>query len=266
MPIRAVLFDLGNTLVSYYQPTDFMPILRRSLQACLLTLGHTTLGREAQTKLVHQALELNQERADHAVWPLEERLRVLFSHYMPGATLDASSMERLCGAFLQPIFATARVNEDALPVLTGLKRRGVKTAIVSNAPWGSSGRAWRTELARHDLFAAVDAVVFCSIAEKLQRDVPRFRGGPAQAVSIRLKPHRNRRELLNHRGREWNPNKQPHATPPGSAFGRAYQERAPELSKSVHVRPLWKTNLHDRLQEFGSCGGSAAATPPHSDC
>jgi len=33
MPIRAVLFDLGNTLVSYYQPPDFMPILRRSLQA-----------------------------------------------------------------------------------------------------------------------------------------------------------------------------------------------------------------------------------------
>ncbi len=73
MPIRAVLFDLGNTLVSYYQPTDFMPILRRSLEACLLTLGHTPLGREAQTELVHQALELNQERADLAVWPLEER-------------------------------------------------------------------------------------------------------------------------------------------------------------------------------------------------
>ena len=161
MPIRAVLFDLGNTLVSYYQPAQFMPILRRSLDACLLTLGHTPLNREAQTELVHQALELNQERADLAVWPLEERLRVLFSHYMTGATLDASSMERLCEAFLQPIFATARVNEDALPVLTGLKRRGVKTAIVSNAPWGSSGRTWRTELARHELFAVVDAVVFC---------------------------------------------------------------------------------------------------------
>jgi putative hydrolase of the HAD superfamily len=161
VPIRAVLFDLGNTLVSYYQPAQFMPILRRSLDACLLTLGHTPLNREAQTELVHQALELNQERADLSVWPLEERLRVLFSHYMPGASLDASSMERLCDAFLQPIFATARVSKDALPVLTGLKRRGVKTAIVSNAPWGSSGHAWRTELARHELFAAVDAVVFC---------------------------------------------------------------------------------------------------------
>jgi HAD superfamily hydrolase (TIGR01509 family) len=158
MPIRAALFDLGNTLVSYYQPSQFMPILRRSLDACLVTLGHSPLGREAQTELVHQALELNQERADLAVWPLEERLRVLFSHYMP----DAVMTERLSHAFLEPIFSTAQVSHDALPVLGGLKRRGVKTAIVSNTPWGSSGRAWRSELARHDLLEAVDAVVFCT--------------------------------------------------------------------------------------------------------
>jgi FMN phosphatase YigB (HAD superfamily) len=156
MPIRAVLFDLGNTLVSYYQPADFMPILRRSLDACLLTLGHGPLGREAQTALVHQALEMNQERADLAVWPLEERLRVLFSHYAPDTTLT----ERLCGAFLEPIFSTARVSRDALQVLTSLKRMGMKTAIVPNTPWGSSGHAWRSELARHGLLA--DAVVFCT--------------------------------------------------------------------------------------------------------
>jgi putative hydrolase of the HAD superfamily len=161
MPIRAVLFDLGNTLVSYYQPPDFMPILRRSLDACLLALGHTALSREAQTELLHQALELNQERADLAVWPLEERLRVLFNHYTAEPTIDSAWAERLSEVFLQPIFVTAQVSEDALPVLMGLKRRGVKTGIVSNTPWGSSGRIWRTELARHGLLAAVDAVVFC---------------------------------------------------------------------------------------------------------
>jgi putative hydrolase of the HAD superfamily len=161
MPIRAVLFDLGNTLVSYYQPTDFMPTLRRSLDACLLTLGHAPLSREAQTELVHQALDLNQERADLAVWPLEERLRVLFRHYTREPTIDTELAERLSQAFLQPIFATAFVSKDALPLLMGLKRRGVKTAIVSNTPWGSSGRIWRTELGRHGLLAAVDAIVFC---------------------------------------------------------------------------------------------------------
>jgi HAD superfamily hydrolase (TIGR01509 family) len=158
MLIRTVLFDLGNTLVSYSQPSDFMPVLRRSLDACLLTLGRNPLQREAQTALVHQALELNQERADLAVWPLEERLRVLFRDYRP----DAAMIERLCAAFLGPIFSTAQVNADALPVLTGLRQMGLKTAVVSNTPWGSSGRAWRSELARHGLLSALDAVVFCT--------------------------------------------------------------------------------------------------------
>jgi HAD superfamily hydrolase (TIGR01549 family) len=158
MPIRAVLFDLGDTLVSYYQPSDFMPILRRSLDACLQVLGQARLGGEAWTHLIHQALELNQERADLAVWPLEERLRMLFGPY---ASLDTELIERLAQAFLQPIFATAQVAHDTLPVLQGLERRGVKTGIVSNTPWGSPGRVWRAELARHELLTAVDAVVFC---------------------------------------------------------------------------------------------------------
>jgi putative hydrolase of the HAD superfamily len=158
MPIRAVLFDLGDTLVSYYQPQDFMPILHRSLDACLRALGQEPPSGEARTELMHQALELNQERADLAVWPLEERLRMLFGPY---ARLDTDLTERLAHLFLQPIFATAQVNHDALPVLLGLKRRGLKTAIVSNTPWGSAGRIWRSELARHELLDAVDAVVFC---------------------------------------------------------------------------------------------------------
>jgi HAD superfamily hydrolase (TIGR01509 family) len=137
-----------------------MPVLRRSLDACLLALGRGPMhgDREAQTALLHEALELNQERADLAVWPLEERLRVLFQRYAP----DAAMIGRLCSAFLEPILSTAQVNVQALPVLTGLRQIGVKTALVSNTPWGSAGRAWRAELARHGLLSMLDAVVFCT--------------------------------------------------------------------------------------------------------
>jgi len=156
--IRAALFDLANTLVSYYQPTEFIPILRKSLDACQRALGMERLGHEANTALLHRALDLNQERADLAVWPLEQRLRVLFRDRLP----DPTMLERLSRAFLEPIFATARVDQDALDVLTTLKRQGIKTAVVSNTPWGSCGRAWRSELARHDLLPALNAVVFCT--------------------------------------------------------------------------------------------------------
>jgi len=148
MPIRAVLFDLGDTLVSYYQPQDFMPILRRSLDACLRTLGHTPLGGEARTELVHQALELNQERADLAVWPLEERLRVLFRQYAPDSVIDTELAERLSEAFLQPIFATARMSKDALALLSQHVRRAPEASIarrlrvfITGCPGINSGRS-----------------------------------------------------------------------------------------------------------------------------
>ncbi len=158
MLIRAVIFDLGNTLVSYYQPANFTPVLRRSLESCLVALGQSPLDREAQTSLLHEALELNQERADLAVWPLEERLRVLFNSYAP----DPGMIEQLTSVFLEPIFATAQVSSDALPVLTALRQMGIRTAMVSNTPWGSSGHAWRSELGRHGLLGALDAIVFCT--------------------------------------------------------------------------------------------------------
>ena len=77
------------------------------------------------------------------------------------ANLDTELTERLAQAFLQPIFATAQVDTMPFRCSWGSKRRGVKTGIVSNTPWGSPGRVWRSELARHELATAVDAVVFC---------------------------------------------------------------------------------------------------------
>jgi len=67
----------------------------------------------------------------------------------------------LTAAFLQPIFATAVVDPEALATLTSLRAHGFATAIVSNTPWGSPAPSWRAELARHDLLSAVDATVFC---------------------------------------------------------------------------------------------------------
>jgi len=152
---RAVLFDLGNTLVSYYAAADFAPILRACLRACVAVLPPGTHVDESEVE--QRALSLNVERAAQAVWPLAERLKVLFG----AAASDPDTLQGLVKAFLQPIFATAAVDPEALGVLATLRARGLRTAIVSNTPWGSSARDWRAELARHGLLAAVDAAVFC---------------------------------------------------------------------------------------------------------
>ena len=85
--MRAVLFDLGNTLVSYYAAADFAPILHKCLRGCIRALqANISLDED---EIFQRALTLNVERGDHAVWPLLERLGVLFSH----DTLDSATEE-----------------------------------------------------------------------------------------------------------------------------------------------------------------------------
>ena len=157
VPIKAVLFDLGNTLVGYYESAEFPSVLRRCLRECSQAQGWSGHAGREETLFEH-ALQLNTERSDFAVRPLGERLRELFE---PHVTLGDVMLSSLGAAFLKPIFDLARLDPQAFIVLESLRRRGIKTAIVSNTPWGSPASAWRSELARHGLLERVDAVVFC---------------------------------------------------------------------------------------------------------
>jgi FMN phosphatase YigB (HAD superfamily) len=157
VPIRAVLFDLGNTLVSYYTSAEFPSVLQRCLRQCWEAQGWSGDASREQA-LFERALQLNQERPDFVVRPLSERLRQLFDSQV---ALDDLALASLGAAFMKPIFDLARMDPQAPMVLECLRQRGIKTAIVSNTPWGSPSSVWRTELARHGLLESVDAVVFC---------------------------------------------------------------------------------------------------------
>ena len=155
----AVLFDLGNTLVAYYRQGEFDPVLRSCVHGMLAVLREHASGRavDFDTALA-RALACNRERDDHRVWPLADRLAEIFA-------LDAGERAALTppltAAFLAPIFATARLDPYAVDVLGEIKALGIKTAIVSNTPWGSPAAPWRAELDRHGLLAEIDAAVFC---------------------------------------------------------------------------------------------------------
>jgi HAD superfamily hydrolase (TIGR01662 family) len=159
---RAILFDLGNTLVSYYKPADFGPILKNIVDDLLRYLAQH--GRSYDSAAVLAAAhELNAERTDLSVYPLSLRLQKLFN-------LDdfAAHERELVQRFLAPVFATARLDPLALPLLADLRARGFLTGIVSNTPWGSSGDDWRPELKRHGITA--DAIVFCADCGKRKPD------------------------------------------------------------------------------------------------
>ncbi len=155
--MQAVLFDLGNTLVGYYGSAGCRPILRKGLRNAAHALG-VVWDEETEDEVFQQALVLNHEPSSYAVRPLEGRLRQLFHQQ---AEYDDAAIQAACEAFVAPIVATATPDPEALPVLDELRRRGMKTAIVSNSAWGSASKPWHEELRRHGLRDRVDAVVFC---------------------------------------------------------------------------------------------------------
>ncbi|HET8699672.1 MAG TPA: HAD family hydrolase [Gammaproteobacteria bacterium] len=156
--IDAVLFDLGNTLVAYYKAHEFHPILERCVESVAAEMRRHGRSVDVQSANAH-ARALNRESPDGRVRPLEGRLLEIFG----GANRDLPShlLDRLSEAFLAPVFATARIDPAAVPVLQRLKALGLKTAIVSNTPWGSSAKAWRNELDRLGLLDNLDEVAFC---------------------------------------------------------------------------------------------------------
>lgn len=161
---EAILFDLGNTLVRYYEADGFEPILRAcvaEIVGALARRGHAL----DEARAFEAAKALNSERDDHRVQLLAERLadllRLAKSALVP-VEMPAEMLAELTAAFLGPIFALGRVDADAVRVLRELRRAGKRLAIVSNTPWGSPAAAWRGELARLKLLEHVDAAVFCT--------------------------------------------------------------------------------------------------------
>ncbi len=161
MTIRAVLLDLGGTLVGYYDRAEFPAVLAESLAACRrLALERGLPPIDTEAVLAAAKLE-GKESPDRAVRPMEGRLARLFSGR--GAEPDPAFLEQLCLAWLGPVFARARRFDDALPALVALRDRGMKLAIVSNMPWGSPRAPWESEILRQGFgeFIAPDRFVTC---------------------------------------------------------------------------------------------------------
>lgn len=156
--MQAILFDLGNTLVSYYRRDEFRDVLGRALNNVAEELRSRDIETVSHSDALGAAVLENREPDDYRVRPMIDRLERIFM--LSGQ--DISSVgHTLCMRFLEPIFAIGRIYEDTIPVLKELQRNGCRTAIVSNLPWGSPTGAWRDELKRLELTSLVDSVTLC---------------------------------------------------------------------------------------------------------
>ena len=153
--MKAILFDLGNTLAEYYTRAEFPGVLEQAVSEVQSYLDLHGEAVESSEELWQRVQAENHEARNHRVRPLETRLTRIFS------LANDRHLEGICRAFMKPVFALGRCYDDSTAVLRELRRRGLKIAIVSNAPWGSPSYLWREEIERLGLREHVDAVVLC---------------------------------------------------------------------------------------------------------
>ncbi len=156
MPYKAVFFDMGNTLVSYYNKEEFAPVLEKCLLNALAYLRREGLVFEPAV-ILESAWQYNVEREDLRITPLEDRLAALFGLLHP----DHPLMPGLVEAFMSPNLALANPAPGALETLIAIKDRGLVTGIISNTPWGSSRKMWSEQLTALGLAPWLDHQVFC---------------------------------------------------------------------------------------------------------
>lgn len=155
----AILFDLGHTLVQYYDRSEIPGVLEEcitSVQDFLRSKGRAAVS---DNDLWQRVQRENSEAVDYLVRPLEDRLARIFE--LAGKPSSDELIQSACRYFLKPIFRRGQLYEDTLSTLTRLKAQNYKTALVSNTPWGSPANLWRQEIKRLGILEYLDVVVFC---------------------------------------------------------------------------------------------------------
>jgi putative hydrolase of the HAD superfamily len=152
---QAVLFDLGNTLVYYWERPEFPALLEEAILAvrgALRAEGLLSVPKETMWQRVEKE---NHEAEDHQVRPLAGRLGRIFQ-------IEPEAAAAICRTFTQPFLDRGRLCVDTIPVLKQLRSAGIATALVSNTPWGSPGSLWRAQVEQLGLGEWLESIVFCT--------------------------------------------------------------------------------------------------------
>jgi putative hydrolase of the HAD superfamily len=156
---KAVLFDLGGTLVEYYKSSEFQDILERAMNDIQEVLFEKMAITYEHDDLWKRVEEENREAGDFRVRPMEDRLVNIFQ--LQDFAKESAFMTKLCSIFLHFIFEKSNVYPDTVQTLQEIKNREYKIGLVSNTPWGSPAILWREELGKLGLLKYFDITVFC---------------------------------------------------------------------------------------------------------
>jgi len=160
MKKTAILFDFGNTLTHYFKSRVPISILEQNIDEVKNYLNSLNLLNVSREIIWQNVKKEAVEAKDHRVRPMADRLCRIFKIQV--SDLPAGGDIEMCRRFMSPIFKMGKCYDDTVPTLCLLKEKGIKTAIVSNAPWGCPAQLCREEVVRVNLVHLIDDIIFCT--------------------------------------------------------------------------------------------------------
>jgi putative hydrolase of the HAD superfamily len=127
MPVEAVFFDAGNTLIYPH------PSVGEVYAAALAKGGIAADGEEMERRFRLSFRDLQSERGDLS--PMEWWRRIVRRSFEPFGRLERfdEAFRRLWDYFGRP--EAWRIYDDVLPTLDALDARGVRIGLISNWDW-----------------------------------------------------------------------------------------------------------------------------------
>lgn len=160
--IRAVIWDLGGTLLEYKLPgTDWTQFEQSGTQAAFAHLagqGYNLPQRQTFVSGVVAEVLARWRRVtgQGGSFGLADVLRDVCAAH--DVALSPEQLEELVGQYIRPLSAQSTLLPGARETLQALRARGLKMGLISNTMW--PGRYHLADLARHGLAKYLDHTLF----------------------------------------------------------------------------------------------------------
>ena len=186
MSVRAVLLDIGNTLLEYSLDGQWRQFLVRRLEEMHPIVrdmvGPISLPSDQFAAAVGEVIGGERardiERRGRS-WHFAKRLSRGLAAV--GLRVEHDVLEQLTDAFYEAIRDCTRPYPDTQEALESLRSQGIRLAIITNSPWDTPGRLLRGDLERWGISGFFDAFI-CSGEVPWRKPNPMFMLAAAEAV------------------------------------------------------------------------------------
>jgi FMN phosphatase YigB (HAD superfamily) len=163
MAFRAILFDLGNTLLEYSlqgQWREFRDRRVREMYQVVCDLRPKQVLEEAPFyEVMNKVITQGELRQREVSCHFRERLCTGLAEV--GIEASGDMLEQLTDFFYAPVHDCTNQYPETAEVLRKIQAAGMKLAIINNAPWDTPARLLQGDLAQWGLLEYFDAFI-CS--------------------------------------------------------------------------------------------------------